>query len=81
MWSLEKFDKTTHLLVGEYLLHNMSGDIVEKILGTTDDEHELPVGIRQNNVPLTKASEFVAFTDEIFDLDGNCEYEVSYSSD
>ncbi|MDV8020336.1 hypothetical protein [Rhodococcus sp. IEGM 1330] len=59
----------------------MSADIVEKILGATDAEHELPIGIRQHDVPLYKASEFAAFMDEIFILDENCEYEVGYSSD
>ena len=80
MWRLEKFDKTTHLLVGEYSLHNMSADIVAKILGATD-EHEFPVGIRQNDVPLSKATDFASYMDEIFILDENCEYEVGYSSD
>ncbi|MEH6794639.1 MAG: hypothetical protein V7694_10910 [Rhodococcus sp. (in: high G+C Gram-positive bacteria)] len=81
MWRLEKFDKTTHLLVADYPLHNMSADIVEKILDTTDDEHELPIGIRQHDVPLSKASDFAAYMDEPFTVDENCEYEVGYSSD
>ncbi|WP_420030448.1 DUF7683 domain-containing protein [Rhodococcus ruber] len=61
MWHLEKFDKTTHLLMGEYVLHDMSAAVVGRILGIADDENELPIGIRQHDVPLSKASEFAAF--------------------
>ncbi|MBY4089483.1 hypothetical protein HQO85_15475 [Rhodococcus fascians] len=59
----------------------MSADIVAKILGITDYKHELPIGIRQHDVPLSNATEFAAFLDEVITLDENCEYEVGYSSD
>ncbi|MDQ0282429.1 hypothetical protein J2S65_002755 [Rhodococcus fascians] len=59
----------------------MSADIVARILGITDYKHELPIGIRQHDVPLSKASEFAAFLNEDFTLDEKCEYKVGYSSD
>ncbi len=81
MWHLEKFDKTTHLLMGEYALLDMSATVIGRILGIADDENELPIGIRQHDVPLSKASEFAAFLNEAFTLDEKCEYKVGYSSD
>ena len=71
MWHLEKFDKTTQLLMGEHVLHDMSAAVVGRILGIADDENELPIGIRQHDVPLSKASEFAAFLNEAFTLDEN----------
>lgn len=67
--------------MGEHVLHDMSAAVVGRILGIADDENELPIGIRQHDVPLCKASEFAAFLNEDFTLDEKCEYKVGYSSD
>ncbi|QII06992.1 hypothetical protein BH93_18010 [Rhodococcoides fascians A25f] len=67
--------------MSEYVLHDMSATVIGRILGVADDENELPIGIRQHDVPLSKASEFAAFLNEAFTLDEKCEYKVGYSSD
>ncbi|KJF22351.1 hypothetical protein CJ178_03030 [Rhodococcus sp. ACPA4] len=78
MWYLEAFDNDTELLAGEYLLREMSVEIVKEILDIDDSDFELPVGIRQNDVPLEKVPEFAKYINEPFKIDQNCEYEVAF---
>lgn len=78
MWYLEAFDNDTELLAGEYLLNEMSVEIVKEILEIDDHDFEVPVAVRQNDVPLQKVSEFAKYTNEPFKLDQNCTYEVAF---
>ena len=81
MWHLEAFDNGNNRLVKDYALHDMAVEIVKEILDIDDSDFELPVGIRQNDVPLEKVPEFAKYINEPFKIDRNSEFEVSDLTD
>ncbi|NMM86388.1 hypothetical protein B2J88_18810 [Rhodococcus sp. SRB_17] len=81
MWYLQAFDNDTELQTEIYLLHDMTAEIVKDILGIDDSDFDLPVGVRQNDVPLEKVPEFAKYIHDPLKIDQNCEYEVSNLAD
>lgn len=82
MWQLAAFDRVTRFLVRDYVLHDMSVDVVKRILVVVDDdEFGLPVGIRQSDVPVSKVSEFVKYIDVPLEVNDEWEYEIGVFSD
>ena len=81
MWYLDAFDNDTELLVENYLLHDMTVEIVKEILGIEDSESDLPVIARQSAVPLDKVLEFAKYIQEPIEVLPNCEYEIGLFRD
>ena len=77
MWYLEAFDNETEFRTEKYPLHDMNVEIVKEILGIDDSDFDLPVWVRQNDVPLDQLLEFAHYIHEPFKIDRNCEYEVA----
>lgn len=78
MWYLEEFDNATELRTEIYLLHDMTVDVVKQVLTVDDEDFDLPVGVRSNNVPLKKVPEFTKYIHTPIEIKNNCEYEVSF---
>lgn len=78
MWYLQEFDNETELRTEIYLLHDMTADIVKQVLHIDDEDFDLPVGVRQNNVPLEKVPEFAKYIHTPIDVNNNCQYEVGF---
>lgn len=81
MWYLQEFDNETELRTEIYLLHDITVDIVKQVLNIDDEDFDLPVGVRQNNVPLEKVPEFAKYIHTPIEVKNNCQYEVGVLAD
>ena len=81
MWYLEAYNKATEYRTEIYLLENMTVDSVKRILGIDDNDFDLPVAVRSNEVPLDLVREFARYTRTPLDADPDCEYWASFLAD
>ncbi|MBY4213260.1 hypothetical protein HQO42_27495 [Rhodococcus fascians] len=78
MWYLEEFDDVTELQTEFHLLQDMTVDIVKSTLQIDDSDFDLPVGVRQNDVPVEKVPAFAKYMKIPFEAKQGHSYEVSF---
>jgi hypothetical protein len=78
MWYLEEFDDDTELQTEFHLLQDMTVDIVKSTLQIDDSDFDLPVGVRQNDVPVEKVPAFAKYMKIPFEAKEGHSYEVSF---
>jgi hypothetical protein len=78
MCYLEAFNNATEDRTEIHLLENLTVDIVKKTLGIDDNDFDLPIAVRSNDVPLDLVREFAPYTRTPIKADSDCEYWVSF---